>query len=152
MIDLREWRRARSRHYKGLALCIVGTCYMLIVVPALIYLPGLYRTKKEWSAQVAKREPNQQVLSKTTAEAIASVNQLVWAKHRFVLGLIRRLTAIPLHVELMSLVCQQMICEFNVAGQTAQELVSVFARNQLRDLKQGGCPLCYHAKIDVRLS
>jgi hypothetical protein len=125
---------------------------MLVSIPVLIYLPRMHKQKDMLSTAALKLKSNQQDISKATRSVVIAVHKLVWEKRHYVLMLIRKLTAIPADVELMSVACHMMTCEFRVGSGQARELIRAFANNQLRDLKQGGCPLCYRAKIDVKLS
>lgn len=152
MINLQRFREHQARRYKCLALSIVCACYMLIGVPVWMYLPRMQAQRDRLSAIALKIKPNQQDTGKTTRSMVMAIHKLVWAKRHDILMLIRELIAIPADVALISVTCQEQVCEFKVGSNRIQQLMRVFAGNRLRDLKQGGCPLCYRAKIDVKLS
>ncbi len=152
VIDLKRWRERQFFHYRLLALCIISGCYMLTFMPAMVYLSHIQQQKKTLYAKLQVISGHEQVINKMTPEGLLAINQLVFAKRHYVLALVDRLARIPRDVVLVRLECRKQICEEDVSSDRLQSLMRVATQNEVKDLKQGGCPLCYHAKINVMLS
>jgi len=152
MINLLPYRQRRLRHYRLIALFIISVCYILVIVPGVVYLSHMEQRKRQLSAQVATVMPYQQVISRTARLHVVAVNKLTWEKHRYLSHLMQVLMRIPLAVQLLNIQCHSVTCEFDILTNRLGDLPRVFANRQVKDLTQGGCPQCYRAKIDVTLS
>lgn len=151
MINLVPWRERYWRHCLLRALCIMGGCYMLIITPAIIYLRHMEQRQQALRSRLEGLGPHRPALSNTTIQQVMAVHRWVWDKQRYILGVMRLLAMVPQDIRLKSLDCRASACELQVIGTGPQRLTAAFAKGQLQDLRQGGCPQCYRATINISL-
>lgn len=151
MINLVPWRQRLMRRYCVTALLIISGCYILVGTPAMIYLPRMEQRLQTLKAQQQAGPPHHGVISNTTRAEIIAINKLAWKKRQYIMRLAQIFARCPGDILLEQLRCHLDTCELLVRGPSPQRINAVFANNQIEDLKQGGCPQCYRAKINVTL-
>ena len=151
MINLQPWRRQRRRReiYKACGFLLITA--MILAGFISYYLYGLMLRRQQLHSQLAQQNTHQERAFPLSTATIVSLNKLIWQQQHYWRQLVNLLSTIPPDIMLNSLECQGAVCECEVAARYLQQLTQVFPHDELRDLKQGGCPLCYRAKIDVKL-
>lgn len=152
MIDLQGWRRRNLQRQQWRAIAILGLCYLSVAISYGYYIRQAYFQRQRLAERQSQALDTHKIqLNQATVALITQLHQLVWQQRRQLLRLVNLLSVIPPDIILVGMECQGGVCECDVAASTVQRLTQIFPREELRDLKQGGCPLCYHAKIDVKL-
>ena len=150
--DLSGWRRRRLRRQLGLGAGLMITIYLLAGIAYGYFIWKGYREQLVLRQRIVQTKKIAKMpINLVAAPIVTALHQLVWQQQHQLRQLVNLLSVIPPDIILVGLECHGRVCECDVAAHSSQRLAQVFSQDELRDLKQGGCPLCYRAKIDVKL-
>lgn len=152
MINLQGWRQQQLRRRFQLSIGLMIILYLLVGAVYGYYIYSNYHQRLVLQQRLKHiTVADKASIKHIAAPVVTALHQLVWQQQRYTLKLFNLLSVIPPDIILIGLECQGRVCECDVAAHSLQRLTQIFPQEELRDLKQGGCPLCYRAKIDVKL-
>lgn len=160
MINLLPWREQLFFKRKILALSLIAIGYLLLFVVSGIFFFKTYDKRNEWisSIQQLHQEAKQlQLHSKDTFDKEITQKQLltmravVWKRYEFIKKTIQLMIRVPYSVVLSKIDCMKGSCAMELNAKTLQIANLLFSNDQVQDVKQGICPLCYQVEVTSQL-
>lgn len=144
MINLLPWREHRYRLRLICLTMMILICYSSAIIFMFYQGIGLYQRQQQLILKNPMVKPKENIVAQVLAQRLATAHTIVQARFKFMRALLNKLKQLPASVVLQQLQCHEYNCELKLQTSNFKNI-----GGKLSDIRQGACPTCYQAIIDL---